>query len=88
MQTFQTLGLCQNGIIPEIIKSKLSATAATDDSTAFLNVSFETNPEDENYDQKLYVTLKPLKVVYDAQTAIRILEVFTPEKDISNVKTQ
>lgn len=86
MQTFQTLGLSQNNIVPQIIKSKLSGMR--EQSDAFLNIYFETNPDDENYNQKLHVTLRPLKVVYDSQTIIRMLEVFTPEKDISNVKHQ
>lgn len=54
----------------------------------FLNVLYETNPEDGNFDQRLHINLKPLKVVYDAQTVMRILDVFTPEKDISSVKDQ
>lgn len=87
MQTFQALGLSQKNIVPQIIKSKLSGMRK-EQSNAFLDIYFETNPEDENYDQKLHVTLRPLKVVYDAQTIIRVLEVFTPEKDISNVKDQ
>lgn len=86
MQSFQTLGLCQNGIVPQIIKSKLNEI--TDRSPIFLDVFFETNPEGDNYDQRLYITLRPLKIVYDAQTVIRILEILTPERDISNVKNQ
>lgn len=86
MQSFQILGLPQKNIVPRIIKSKL--TSMGDDSQEFLNMFFETNPEEENYDQTFRITLRPLRIVYDAQTVIRILEVFTPEKDISNVKDQ
>lgn len=84
MQSFQTFGLSQNDVIPQLIRSKL--TSAGDDTEVFLHVFFETNPEDEKFDQRLHVKLQPLKVIYDAQTVIRILEVFTPEKDISTVK--
>lgn len=84
------MGLLQKGIVPKIIQSKLSASEKGDASknAYFLNIFFETNPEDEKYDQRLHITLRPLKVVYDAQTLIKILEVFTPQKDISTVKNQ
>ncbi len=85
MKSFETLGLSQNGIVPRIIKSKLKTFK--DDSAVFLDVYFETNPN-ENYDQKLHITLRPLKVVYDAQTFLKILEILTPEKDIPTVKNQ
>ena len=54
----------------------------------FLDALYETNPLDGNYDQRLHINLKPLKVVYDAQTVMRILDVFTPEKDITSVIDQ
>lgn len=86
MVSFETLGLLQQGIVPKIIQSKLSA--ARNNTEYFLNIFFETNPEDEHYDQRLNIVLRPLKVVYDAQTLIKFLEVFTPNKDITTVKNQ
>ena len=80
------MGLNQNNKVPKLIKSVLPPV--NEEKRIFLNVLYEKNPEDENYDQRLHINLKPLKVVYDAQTVIRILNVFTPEKDITSVKDQ
>lgn len=93
MQSFETLGMRQQGIVPKIIRSKLSASNENDDDNDderryFLNVFFETNPQDGQYDQRLRIILRPLKVVYDAQTVIKILQVFTPQNDITAVKNQ
>lgn len=44
--------------------------------TGLLEVTFETNPLDKTCGQRLYVTSQPLKVVYDAQTIIKAIEIF------------
>lgn len=66
-----TFGLGQDDFVPQLITSKVR----TDNSVLF-DVLFETNPLGENYDQRIHLTAQPLQIVYDAQTIIKIVEIF------------
>lgn len=50
------------------------------------NLQFETNPLDQLCDSRVLLSFKPLKMVYDAQTIIKIMDVFATQQ--SNVTTQ
>lgn len=50
------------------------------------NFQFETNPLDQLCDSRVLLSFKPLKMVYDAQTIIKIMDVFATQQ--SNVTTQ
>lgn len=47
---------------------------------------FETNPLDQKCDSRVVLSFRPLKLVYDAQTIIKIINIFTTQQ--SNVTTQ
>ncbi|KAI4459978.1 vacuolar protein sorting-associated protein vps13 [Holotrichia oblita] len=65
------LGIPQDDLIPELISSQ-----TTEDNASLLDVTFETNPVDSIYGQRLYLVAKPLRVIYDAITINRALDVF------------
>lgn len=66
-----TFGLEQDDFVPQLISSQVRT-----DSSVLFDVLFETNPLGENYSQRIYVTAQPLQVVYDAQTIIKIVNIF------------
>lgn len=65
------LGIPQDDLVPELISSQ-----TTGDDSSLLDVTFETNPVNSIYGQKLYLIAKPLRIVYDAITINRALDVF------------
>ncbi|XP_039957880.1 vacuolar protein sorting-associated protein 13 [Bactrocera tryoni] len=74
MHEIKLLGLHQDNVAPVLIESK------TTDELNLLDVFFETNPLDKKCDQRIRVSARPLQVVYDADTIIRLAKVFTPPK--------
>jgi vacuolar protein sorting-associated protein 13A/C len=58
----------------------------TDRQVYLFNLLFETNPLDQHCDSRVILSFRPLKMVYDAQTIIKIMSIFTPQE--SNVTTQ
>ncbi|XP_067630378.1 intermembrane lipid transfer protein Vps13 [Eurosta solidaginis] len=74
MHEIKLLGLHENNIAPTIIESK------TTDDLNLLDIFFETNPLDKKCDQRIKVSARPLQVVYDADTIIRLVKIFTPPK--------
>lgn len=71
IKQFTVEGVEQGEYIPEIISSKTSQ----DDN--LLDVVFENNPVDTFQGQRLHVYAKPLKIVYDAQTINKVIDIFT-----------
>lgn len=67
-------GLVQDEDIPCIVSSERG------DSSALLDVLFETNPIDKKCGQRLSVKSQPLKVIYDAMTINKAVEVFKVPK--------
>ncbi|XP_054740711.1 intermembrane lipid transfer protein Vps13 [Anastrepha obliqua] len=74
MHEMKLLGLHQDKTAPILIESK------TTDELNLLDIFFETNPLDKKCDQRIKVSARPLQVVYDADTIIRLVKVFTPPK--------
>jgi vacuolar protein sorting-associated protein 13A/C len=77
IEGFTVFGLKQDNIIPQLVISK------EQDSKALLDVLFETHPLDGTCDQRIRVTSKYLRVVYDAQTINRVVDVFKAPKEVN-----
>ncbi|XP_059483152.1 intermembrane lipid transfer protein Vps13 isoform X2 [Neocloeon triangulifer] len=75
MQNLKITGTSQNGQEPLLAYSLVSATLGR---PSLLNILFETNPMDRLCDQRLRITAQPLEMIYEAETIIRITEVFKP----------
>ncbi|KAI5632189.1 repeating coiled region of VPS13 domain-containing protein [Phthorimaea operculella] len=76
MHTFTVSGTQQGDYVPAMVVSKEVAH-----DVHLLNIMFETNPLDQSADQRVKVAARPLQIVYDAQTVIRIVEVFKPPEE-------
>ncbi|XP_050293110.1 intermembrane lipid transfer protein Vps13 isoform X2 [Anthonomus grandis grandis] len=50
---------------------------------SLLDVTFETNPLDKKCDQRIHLVAKPLKIVYDAVTINKVLDIFKIPPDSS-----
>ncbi|KAF2903862.1 hypothetical protein ILUMI_02321 [Ignelater luminosus] len=73
---FTVFGLRQDEFIPQLVSSETSEES----HGALLDVLFETKPLDKTCGQRVHVTAKPLKVIYDAQTINKVVDVFrTPQ---------
>ncbi|KAJ9578225.1 hypothetical protein L9F63_005555, partial [Diploptera punctata] len=75
IEEFSVLGLEQNEKIPHIVSSK-------EQSKALLDFLFEAKPLDESCDQRIHLSSKPLRVVYDAETVNKLADIFTTPKDV------
>lgn len=99
-ETLSVLGLQQLNKIPKLIISKscnqyqsaqdLCSQELDQDSFEkqkyLFSLLFETNPLDLSCDSRVILSFRPLKMVYDAQTIIKIINIFTTQQ--SNVTTQ
>ncbi|KAJ8937448.1 hypothetical protein NQ314_011837 [Rhamnusium bicolor] len=73
-----TQGMNQDNFIPKII------TSETDNKQlGLLEVAFEINPLDRKCDQRLKIIAQPIKVVYDAKTINKAIEIFKLPADTS-----
>lgn len=77
MKELALTGLEHEGIAPTIIKSKIS------DQHNLLDIFFETNPLDKECDQRIKVTARPLEIVYDAETILKLMGVFVPQQQVN-----
>jgi vacuolar protein sorting-associated protein 13A/C len=77
IEGFTVFGLKQDNNVPQLVTSKEQG------SKALLDVLFETHPLDDACDQRIHVTSKSLKVVYDAQTINRVVDVFKAPKEVN-----
>lgn len=77
IEGFTVFGLKQDNNVPQLVTSK------EQDSKALLDVLFETHPLDDTCDQRICVSSKSLKVVYDAQTINRVVDVFKAPKEVN-----
>lgn len=100
-ETLSVFGLSQLNTVPKLITSKAFDKYRSAQDLAFskdfdqdcvdkqmylFNFLFETNPLDQSCDSRVILSLKPLKMIYDAQTVIKIINIFTVQQ--SNVTTQ
>lgn len=70
-------GLEQDNYAPTIIKSKIS------DENNLLDVFFETNPIDKQCDQRIKVMARPLEIIYDSETVLKLMGVFVPQQQVN-----
>ncbi|XP_058986884.1 intermembrane lipid transfer protein Vps13 [Musca domestica] len=70
-------GFEKDNIAPTIIKSKISH------ENNLLDIFFETNPLDKECDQRVQVTARPLQIVYDAETILKLMKVFVPKQSVN-----
>ncbi|KRT85331.1 hypothetical protein AMK59_1583, partial [Oryctes borbonicus] len=68
-------GITQDELTPELISS-----LTTEDNASLLDVIFEQNPVDSIYGQKLHLAAKPLRIIYDALTINKAVDVFNVPK--------
>lgn len=98
-ETLSVFGLSQSNKIPKLITSKafdqyrsaqdLAFSQNSDcfaSQTYLFSLLFETNPLDQYCDSRVKLSFRPLKMIYDAQTIIKIMNIFTIQE--SNVTTQ
>lgn len=100
-ETLSVFGLPQLNKVPKLITSKAFDQYRSAQDLAFspevdqdglekqmylFSFLFETNPLDQLCDSRVLLSFKPLKMVYDAQTIIKIMNIFTIQQ--SNVTTQ
>lgn len=67
---FVVYGLKQNDIIPQFVSS-----VGSSEGIPLIDVLFEVNP-DKTCGQRLHIKSQPLRIIYDAQTVIKIVDVF------------
>lgn len=67
----------RENVVPTIIKSKISQ------QSNLLDIFFETNPLDKRCDQRVKVTARPLQIVYDAETILKLMKVFVPQQQVN-----
>ncbi|XP_055701182.1 intermembrane lipid transfer protein Vps13 isoform X2 [Phlebotomus papatasi] len=77
LKTFSIFGVQQGNATPNIIKSKCEEEGNQ------LTLDFETNPLDHKCDQRIKLRTKPLKITYDGETILQLLDVFKPPKDVN-----
>ncbi|KAF5306759.1 hypothetical protein FQA39_LY01517 [Lamprigera yunnana] len=73
---FSVFGVEQDDFVPEMISSVMDAGQ----SGALVDVLFETNPLDKSCDQRVHVIVKPVKVIYDAETINKTVDIFQVEE--------
>jgi hypothetical protein len=76
IEGFTVFGLKQDNSVPQLVTSK------EQDMKALLDVLYEKNPLDESCDQRICVTSKSLKVVYDAHTINKVVDVFRAPREV------
>uniref|UniRef100_A0A6B2EM79 Putative vacuolar protein n=1 Tax=Phlebotomus kandelakii TaxID=1109342 RepID=A0A6B2EM79_9DIPT len=77
LKTFSIFGVQQGDATPNIIKSKC------EEENNQLSLDFETNPLDRKCDQRIRLRTRPLKITYDGETILQLLDVFKPPKDMN-----
>ncbi|XP_037949404.1 vacuolar protein sorting-associated protein 13 [Teleopsis dalmanni] len=71
------IGLKRDDFIPTLITSKVT------EELNLLDVLFEIAPIDELCDQRVNVLARPLQIVYDAETILKLLKEFKPPKSVN-----
>ncbi|XP_055686925.1 intermembrane lipid transfer protein Vps13 isoform X2 [Lutzomyia longipalpis] len=77
LKTFSVFGVKQGDATPNIIKSKCEEEGNQ------LSLDFETNPLDHLCDQRIKLRTRPLKITYDGETILQLIDLFKPPKDMN-----
>lgn len=73
---FTGTGLSDADYVPYLISSEAS-------EGGLLDILYEKNPIDKNCDQRIHVTAQPLRIIYDAKTINKLVQIFTIPPDSS-----
>uniref|UniRef100_A0A4W3I3M5 Vacuolar protein sorting 13 homolog A n=1 Tax=Callorhinchus milii TaxID=7868 RepID=A0A4W3I3M5_CALMI len=79
INTFEVTGLLQNSYTPCLLSSR---NVAAESEGPLLKIMFETNPLDENADQRLRVGSQPLEIVYDARSVNSLVGFFQTPRNV------
>lgn len=71
-------GLQQNEFLPQLVSSD-----HFEKESVLLDVLFEISPLDKKCDQRLHIKSLPLKVIYDAQTIMKVGDVFKAQQSLT-----
>ncbi|XP_034653735.1 vacuolar protein sorting-associated protein 13 [Drosophila subobscura] len=77
MKELKVTGLGRDGHTPTLVESKIT------DEFNLLDIFFETNPLDGLCDQRVKIVARPLQIIYDAETILKLISVFQPPKDVT-----
>jgi vacuolar protein sorting-associated protein 13A/C len=80
MQQLRMTGTSQNGQKPFLVYPLNNDVLGRQN---LVTVLFETNPLDRLCDQRLKVFAQALDMMYDAETVIRLSNIFKPPKELS-----
>ncbi|RZF46695.1 hypothetical protein LSTR_LSTR002558 [Laodelphax striatellus] len=86
MYNLSASGLKQLDGLPEVCSSLHNIEG--DGKTPLVKIIFETNPLCGTCDHRVHAEFKPLQIVYDAQTIIKLTDIFTPQEEQSAVVSQ
>lgn len=76
----KTDGLKQEDFLPVLFSPEERIVKGV---KSLLDVTFETNPLDKSCDQRINLVAKPLKIIYDAQTINKVIDIFKIPPDSS-----
>ncbi|KAH1006005.1 hypothetical protein HUJ04_006891 [Dendroctonus ponderosae] len=76
----KTDGLKQDDFMPVLVAPQEREVKGI---KSLLDVSFETNPLDKSCDQRIHVVAKPLRIIYDASTINKVVDIFKIPPDSS-----
>lgn len=68
---FSLFGLQQEEFLPQLVSS-----LSEQKGKSLLDVTVEINPLDKLCNQRVQLNTKPVKIIYDAQTINKVLDVF------------
>ncbi|XP_030388188.1 vacuolar protein sorting-associated protein 13 [Scaptodrosophila lebanonensis] len=82
MKEVKLIGLRREDFNPVLIESKVT------DEFNLLDIFFEVNPLDKLCNQRVKVLARPLQIVYDAQTILRLVDLFQPPTNVNLSKIE
>ncbi|XP_058021972.1 intermembrane lipid transfer protein VPS13A [Ahaetulla prasina] len=79
VSAFEVQGMAQKKTVPCLLSSH---TVHSQHNASLFTIMFETNPLDENCNQRLIIESQPLEIIYDAMTVNSLLDFFRPPSDV------
>ncbi|XP_026526945.1 vacuolar protein sorting-associated protein 13A [Notechis scutatus] len=79
VSAFEVQGMAQKKTVPCLLSSH---TVHSQRNASLFTIMFETNPLDENCNQRLIIESQPLEIIYDAMTVNSLVDFFRPPSDV------
>uniref|UniRef100_A0A670YV26 Vacuolar protein sorting 13 homolog A n=1 Tax=Pseudonaja textilis TaxID=8673 RepID=A0A670YV26_PSETE len=79
VSAFEVQGMAQKKTVPCLLSSH---TVHSQHNASLFTIMFETNPLDENCNQRLIIESQPLEIIYDAMTVNSLVDFFRPPSDV------